>query len=212
MKLSSKEGYTSRELERQINSGVFERVLLYNKKLNLNKNKHSKDLSEKFKDSYIFEFLNISKVHSEKDLQRSLVSSLKEFILELGRDFTFLGEEYRVMVGESDFYIDLLFYHRELQCLVAFELKIDKFKPEYLGQLEFYLEVLDRNIKKNHENPSIGVLLCRDKDDEVVEYALSRSLSPTVVSEYETKLIPKELLKRKIKEFYNTLEVTIEEE
>lgn len=133
------------------------------------------------------------------------MSYLREFILELGRDFTFLGEEYRLQVGNSDFFIDLLFYHRELQSLVAFELKIDKFRPEYLGQLEFYLEALDRDIKKTHENPSIGVLLCRDKDDEVVKYALSRSISPTIVAEYEIKLIPKELLRRKLNEFYELL-------
>jgi RecB family endonuclease NucS len=134
---------------------------------------------------------------------------LKDFILELGRDFSFLGEEYRLQVGNSDFFIDLLFYHRELQSLVAFELKIDKFKPEYLGQLEFYLEALDRDIKKPHENPSIGVLLCRDKDDEVVEYALSRSLSPTIVAEYEIKLIPKEVLRRKLNEFYELVAARI---
>jgi RecB family endonuclease NucS len=116
-----------------------------------------------------------------------------------------MGQEYRLQVGNTDFFIDLLFYHRELQSLVAFELKIDKFKPEHLGQLEFYLEALDRDIKKTHENPSIGVLLCRDKDDEVVEYALSRSLSPTIVAEYEIKLIPKETLRRKLNEFYELL-------
>jgi hypothetical protein len=101
--------------------------------------------------------------------------------------------------------VDLLFYHRELQSLVAFKLKIDKFRPEYLGKLEFYLEALDRDIRKPHENASIGVLLCRDKDDEVVEYALSRSISPTVVAEYEIKLIPKELLRKKLNEFYEFL-------
>ena len=143
--------------------------------------------------------------HSENDLKTALVRCLRDFILELGRDFTFLGQEYRLQVGNSDFFIDLLFFHRELQSLVAFELKIDKSKPEYLGQLEFYLEALDRDIKKPHENPSIGVLLCRDKDDEVVEYALSRSISPTVVTEYEIKLIPKEVLRRKLNGFYELL-------
>ena len=166
---------------------------------------HPKPLAGIFRDSYVLDFLKLPSNHSENELKTSLVAYLKEFILELGRDFTFLGEEYRLQVGNSDFFIDLLFYHRELQSLVAFELKIDKFRPEYLGQLEFYLEVLDRDIKKTHENPSIGVLLCRDKDDEVVEYALSRSISPTVVAEYEIKLIPKELLRRKLNEFYELL-------
>ncbi len=159
-----------------------------------------------FKDSYLLDFLNLPDTHSEKDLQKAIVSSLKSFIMELGGDFAFLGEEYRLQVGNTDFFIDLLFFHRELNCLVAFELKIGAFKPSYIGQLEFYLEALDRDIKKERENPSIGILLCRDKDDEVVEYALSRSLSPTVVSEYKTKLIPKEVLRKKMNELYELLE------
>jgi predicted nuclease of restriction endonuclease-like (RecB) superfamily len=201
--LAATERYSTRELDRQINSGIFERTRLADTKL-LQTN-HPKPLAGIFRDSYVLDFLNLPSNHSENDLKTALVSCLKEFILELGRDFTFLGEEYRLQVGNSDFFIDLLFYHRELQSLVAFELKIDKFRPEYLGQLEFYLEALDRDIKKTHENPSIGVLLCRDKDDEVVEYALSRSISPTVVAEYEIKLIPKELLRRKLNEFYELL-------
>jgi len=200
LQLAASERYSTRELDRQINSGIFERTRIADAKLP--QSNHPKPLSGVFRDSYILDFLNLPSNHSENDLKTSLVSCLKEFILELGRDFTFLGENYRLQVGNSDFFIDLLFYHRELQSLVAFELKIDKFQPEYLGQLEFYLEALDRDLKKPHENPSIGVLLCRDKDDEVVEYALSRSISPTVVAEYEIKLIPKEVLRRKLNEFY----------
>ena len=125
---------------------------------------------------------------------------MKQFILELGKDFIFIDEEFRLQVGNSDFRIDLLFYHRELQCLVAFELKMGKFKPEQLGQLNFYLEALDRDVKKPKENPSIGVLLCKDKDDEVVEYAFSRSLSPTMVAEYQLCLPDKKLLQAKMHE------------
>ena len=127
---------------------------------------------------------------------------MKQFVLELGKDFLFMEEEYRLQVGNSDFRIDLLFYHRELQCLVAFELKMGKFKPEHLGQLNFYLEALDRDVRKQHENPSIGVLLCKDKDDEVVEYALSRSLSPTMVAEYQLCLPDKTLLQQKLRDIY----------
>ena len=159
-----------------------------------------------FRDSYIFDFLDISTQHQEKDLQKALIASFKEFILELGVGFTFVGEEYRVQVGNEDFYIDLLFFHRYLRCLVAFELKVGKFKPSDLGQLEFYLEALDRDVKLEDENPSIGVLLCREKNDEVVEYALSRSLSPTVISEYETQLIPKKILQKKLHELYEQYE------
>lgn len=202
LQLAVAERYSTRELDRQINSGIFERTRLADAKLPQN---HPKSLTGVFRDSYVLDFLNLPFNHSENDLKTSLIACLRDFILELGRDFTFVGQEYRLQVGNSDFAIDLLFFHRELQSLVAFELKVDKFQPEYLGQLEFYLEALDRDIKKPHENPSIGVLLCRDKDDEVVEYALSRSVSPTVVAEYEIKLIPKEVLRRKLNEFYELL-------
>lgn len=203
LQLAATEHYSTRELDRQINSGIFERTRLADPKLL--QMSHPKPLTGVFRDSYILDFLNLAPNHSENDLKTALVSCLRDFILELGRDFTFLGQEYRLQVGNSDFAIDLLFFHRELQSLVAFELKVDKFQPHYLGQLEFYLEALDRDIKKPHENPSIGVLLCRDKDDEVVEYALSRAMSPTVVAEYEIKLIPKEVLRRKLNEFYELL-------
>jgi hypothetical protein len=126
---------------------------------------------------------------------------MKQFILELGKDFLFIAEGFKLQVGGSDFYLDLLFFHRGLQCLVAFELKADKFRPEQLGQLNFYLEALDRDVKKENENPSIGVLLCRDKDSEVVQYAMSRSLSPTMVAEYRTKLPDKCVLRKKFREF-----------
>jgi predicted nuclease of restriction endonuclease-like (RecB) superfamily len=203
LQLAVAERYSTRELDRQINSGIFERTRLADAKLP--QTNHPKPLTGVFRDSYVLDFLNLPLNHSEKDLKTSLIACLRDFILELGRDFTFVGQEYRLQVGNSDFAIDLLFFHRELQSLVAFELKVDKFQPEYLGQLEFYLEALDRDIKKPHENLSIGVLLCRDKDDEVVEYALSRSISPTVVAEYEIKLIPKEVLRRKLNEFYELL-------
>ncbi len=135
-------------------------------------------------------------------MKKALIAQMKEFVLELGKDFLFIDEEYRLQVGNSDFRIDLLFYHRELQCLVAFELKMEKFKPEHLGQLNFYLEALDRDVRKPKENPSIGILLCKDKDDAVVEYALSRSLSPTMVAEYQLCLPDKKLLQQKLHEIY----------
>jgi RecB family endonuclease NucS len=159
-------------------------------------------INNSFKDSYVFEFLNLSEPHSESDLQHGLITQMKNFILELGKDFLFIGQEYKIQVGNSDFFIDILFYHRGLQCLVAFELKADKFKPEHLGQLNFYLEALDRDVKKPNENPSIGILLCKDKDKEVVEYALSRSLSPTMVSEYKTQLPDRQVLQQKLHELF----------
>lgn len=163
----------------------------------------NKDITSTFRDSYVFEFLSLPDPHSESELQSGLVRQMKNFILELGKDFLFIGQEYKLQVGNSDFFIDLLFYHRGLQCLVAFELKAEKFKPDHLGQLNFYLEALDRDVRKSNENPTIGILLCKDKDNEVVEYALSRSLSPTMVSEYKTQLPDKKLLQQKLHELFD---------
>ena len=158
--------------------------------------------SNVFKDSYVFEFVNLPPKHAEKDLKRALLEQLKLLVLELGKDFVFMAEEYRLQVGMKDFKVDLLFYHRELCCLVAFNLKIEEFEPSHLGQMNFYLEALDTDVKKHHENPSIDVLVCKNKDHEVVEYALQRNLSPTLVADYTTKLIDKNLLAQKIKELF----------
>jgi predicted nuclease of restriction endonuclease-like (RecB) superfamily len=204
LKHAKQENYSKRELDRQISASLFERTMIGKPKLSTAVRESNHDLTNTFKDSYVFEFLNLPDPHSENDLQRGLVRQMKNFILELGKDFLFIGEEYKLQVGNSDFYIDLLFYHRGLQCLVAFELKADKFKPDHLGQLNFYLEALDRDVRKPNENPSIGVLLCKDKDSEVVEYALSRSLSPTMVSEYKTQLPDKKLLQQKLHELFDS--------
>lgn len=153
-----------------------------------------------FKDPYIFEFLDLPDGHSEKDLEKAITLNLQKFILEVGKGFTYMGEQYRIQVGNKDYRTDLLFYHRDLQCLVMFELKIEEFKPEFIGKLNFYLEALDRDVKRSHENPSIGILLCKGKDTEVVEYAMSRSISPAIVADYETKLIDKKLLANKLQQ------------
>lgn len=203
LKLSKQESYSFRELDRQISASLFERTMIGNTKLSTALRESNHDLTNTFKDSYVFEFLSLREQHRESDLQSGLVRQMKNFILELGKDFLFIGEEFKLQVGNSDFYIYLLFYHRGLQCLVAFELKADKFKPDHLGQLNFYLEALDRDVKKENENPSIGILLCKDKDSEVVEYALSRSLSPTMVSEYKTQLPDKKLLQQKLHEIFD---------
>lgn len=198
LKLSKQENYSFRELDRQISSSLYERTMLGNVKLSTALREIHPEALNTFKDSYVFDFLNLSEPHNEGDLQKGLIKQMKYFILELGKDFLFVGEEYKVQVGNSDFFIDLLFYHRGLQCLVVFELKSYKFKPEHLGQLNFYLEALDRDVKKEIENPSIGILLCKDQDHAVVEYALSRSLSPTMVAEYQIQLPDKHLLKQKL--------------
>ena len=202
LKMVNQEHYSKRELDRQISASLFERTMLSNAK-NPATISGRHDLANTFKDSYVFEFLNLAEPHNETDLQRGLVRQMKNFILELGKDFLFIGEEYKLQVGNTDFFVDLLFYHRGLQCLVAFELKADKFKPDHLGQLNFYLEALDRDVKKSNENPSIGILLCKDRDTEVVEYALSRSLSPTMVAAYKTQLPDKKLLQQKLHELFD---------
>ncbi len=196
-----KEKLSHRELIRQIDSAYFERYMLSSKNKAPAIQKIKQHTNNAFLDNYVLDFLNLPETVSEKDLQVSIIKNLKKFILEIGKDFTFVGEEYRVQVGNHDYYIDLLFFHRELKCLVAFELKIGEFKPEYIGKMNLYLEALDREVKKERENPSVGIILCADKDDEVVEFALSRTLSPTMVAEYTLKLIDKKLLQKKLKEY-----------
>lgn len=198
IKLCIKENYSKRELERQIDSAYYQRYLLsVNKPL---PEVVPNVVKGNILDTYVLEFLDLPEQYTENNLKKAIIGNLKSFILEFGKDFTFIGEEYRVQVGGQDFYIDLLFYNRALSCLVAIELKIGKFKPEHIGQLNFYLEALDRDVKKPNENPSVGVILCATKDDAVVEYALSRSMSPTMVAEYTLKLPDKKLLENKLRE------------
>lgn len=200
-----KERWSKRELERQIRSGA---VLA--KKVSPLMTQLPPTAIAEFKNAYNLEFLGLSGDHSEADLHRALLERLGRFLTELGRDFCFVGSQYPVQVGKQDFPIDLLFFHRGLQCLVAFELKVTKFKPADLGQLSFYVEALDRDVKKPHERPSIGVLLCATRDDEVVEYALARTSSPTLVAEYQTVLPTKELLRAQLRELYEHLSPTPE--
>jgi len=202
LRLCIREHYSKRELYRQINSSVFERVMLGNAKLPENMKHLPQDMTNALKDSYVFEFLNLPEPYIENDLRKALLHELKQFMLELGPDYLFVGEEFPIKVGTRDFRIDLLFFHRSLQCLIAFELKTDRFEPEYLGKTNFYLEALDRDVRKPNENPTIGILLCKDRDEEVVEYALSRSLSPTMVAQYLTEMPEKKLLQRKLHELF----------
>ena len=170
MALCAKEHYSKRELERQISSAYYERYMLSSKKPL--PESVPQDVRKSILDTYVLEFLDLPEQFSEKNLRKAIIENLKQFILEFGKDFTFIGEEYRVQVGNTDFFIDLLFYNRALSCLVPIELKIGKFKPEHIGQINFYLEALDRDVKKPNENPSVGVILCASKDDAVVELSL----------------------------------------
>lgn len=204
IRLAVKERYSSRQLERQMDSGYYERYMLSKEKLlpeplNIQQNP--------FLDSYVVEFLDLPDIFHENDFRRALVKGMREFILELGKDFTFIGEEYPIQVGGEDYRIDLLFFHRSLHCLVAMELKVGKFKPEYVSKMDFYLEGLDRQIKKPDENPSVGLILCASKNDEVVEYAMSRTLSPMMVAQYQLQLPDKDILRRKLQELANLPEI-----
>lgn len=197
LKLAAEEHYSKRELERQIESAYYERH-------SLSENSFTSDsdqVKKLFLDSYVLEFLNLPVKYSEKDFQKSILGHLKSFILEIGKDFSFIGEEFRINANGRDYFIDLLFYHRSLECLVAFEFKVGEFKPEYLSKMNYYLEILDRGHRKESENLSVGVILCASKNKGVVEYALQRSLSPTLVSEYQLNLPDKALLQNKLNEF-----------
>ncbi len=211
LELAVKEQYSARELERQLDSCYYERLKLSDGNAPSGLPARIKDAGI-IRDNYMLEFLNLPESYLERDLQKAILDNLKQFILEFGCDFIFMGEEYHVQVGNHDFYIDLLFYHRGLQCLVAFELKIDEFKPEYLGKMNFYLEALDRDVKKPNENPSVGIILCKDKDNKVVEYAMNKDLSATLVAKYETELIDKNVLQAKLDELYALAEEDVEDE
>jgi len=206
MLYAHKERLNKRELSRSIATNTFS--LLLSKKENLSKGLLTQypQAPLLFKDTVFLDFLDLSSKHSEKKLRDGILSHMRQFILELGKDFLFVDQEYQLQVGASTFKADLLFFHRGLQALVAIELKRTKFHPKDLGQLEFYLEALDRDVRRSNENPSIGILLCPEADRVVVEYAMSRSMSPTMVSEYKRQLIPKEKMQELLDEYCSFLE------
>lgn len=150
--------------------------------------------NEMLKDPYIFDFIKLEDEAKEAEVERSLIIRLRDFLMELGKGFAFLGSQYRVEVGGEEFFIDLLFFHRGLRCLVALELKTGKFKPEYAGKMNFYLNALDDLVRMPAENPSIGIILCKSKNKAVAEYALRGVEKPIGVSEYQlTRKLPQDL-------------------
>jgi len=145
------------------------------------------------KDPYNFDFLNLTQKHDELELETSLMEHMTTFLLELGSGFAFVGRQYKLVVGGDEFKIDLLFYHIGLKCYIVVELKTTKFKPEFAGQLNFYVSAVDGEVKETNDNPTLGILICKSKNDTVVEYALQRIDSPIGVSEYElTQVLPDE--------------------
>ena len=154
-----------------------------------------------FKDKVYLEMLGLPLEYKESKLRKEIIAHMKDFILELGKDFLFIDDEHRVTVGSKTFKVDLLFYHRLLQCMIAIELKTTEFHPKDLGQLEFYLEALDQEERRSNENPSIGIILCKEADMEVVRYALNRSMSPTMVALYKEQLQVGSVIQRSLVEF-----------
>ena len=209
---SYRERLKAKELEQSLAHDAYTSLLGGDKK------NYSKKLKELYptapvviKDQAFLDYLALPERHRESKLRREIVSHIRDFILEMGKDFLFVDQEYTLPVGGEDFHSDLLFFHRGLQCLVAVELKTRKFRPSDMGQLEFYLEALDRDVKKENENPSIGIILCREANRIVVEYAMSRAMSPVMVAQYKRLLIPKEVLQRTFEE-YLALPQNIEED
>ena len=194
--------WSVREVARQLDNHLFVRTELTQTKASTALRDIHPQASTYLRDSYFLEFLGLSSDHSEADLHQGLIKNLGRFLTELGSDFCYAGSQYPIQVGGQDFALDLLFFHRSLNCLLAIELKVTRFEPEHLGKLNFYLEALDRDHRMAHENPAIGVLLCASKEDEVVEYALNRSLSPALIAEYQTRLPDKKVLQAKLHEFY----------
>jgi len=204
LKMCLKERWSYRELRRQIGSAYFERFILSRKPEKLVKIEQDKlavpsdDIHRHLKDEYILEFLDLSKTFSEKELRRAILDNLRSFFLEFGKNLSFIGEEYPLAVENEEFRIDLLFFHRELKCLIPIELKIGEFKPEYIGKMQFYLGALDEQIKLPHENPSVGLILCRSKKDSIVRLTLGRTHKPIKISVYQTGLPDKKLIQQRL--------------
>ena len=210
MDLTNRYNYSARDLVRQIKSGLFERQTI--------SDEMNRPLIERnpgagaLRDNYILEFLRLPDKHSEKDLRRAIAANMHAFLLEFGKDFTFVDEEFRLRVGDRDFRIDLLFYNLVLSCYVAVELKTTDFRPEHLGQMKFYLDALDRDVKRPADNPSVGLVLCAGKDDTVVEYAVNRNMTPAMISEYQMHLPDKTLLENRLRELRKAAERELQEE
>lgn len=204
LKMCLKERWSYRELRRQIDSAYFERFILSKKPDKLIKIEQDKlsipldDVHRHLKDEYVLEFLDLSKIFSEKELRKAILDNLRDFFLEFGKNLSFVGEEYPLAIDGEEFRIDLLFFHRELKCLIPVELKIGEFKPEYVGKMQFYLAALDEHIKLPDENSSIGLILCRSKKESIVRLTLSNAHKPMKISVYQTKLPDKKLIQQRL--------------
>jgi len=204
LKMCIKERWTKRELERQIDASLFERYVIADKPdkvIALIPKHEQKELANHFKDEYVLEFLNLQKEYSEKEFENTILDNLRDFFLEFGKSFAFIGSQYIIDIGGRENKIDLLFYHRELRCLVAVDLKIGEFKAEFIGQMQKYLAALDEKIRLSNEKESVGLILCKSKNYEEVKFALAKTLSPVKVATYKTRLPDKKLIIKRLEQF-----------
>ena len=193
-------GWSRNVLVHQIESGLYQRQVIADKISNFENRlptPQSELATQTMKDPYIFDFIPFKEDMVERDIEQALVKNVTKLLLELGTGFAFLGNQYHLNVGGDDFYIDLLFYNLNLRCYVVIELKTGEFKPDYAGQLNFYLSAVDGILKSEHDNPTIGLLLCKSKNNLVAEYALKDMSKPIGVSEYKvTRDLPENLSKQ----------------
>ena len=210
MLYAAQQQLTTKELRRSIVTQTYGSIMSKEKQFTPAMLSHYPGASFLFKDRLILDFLNLPANFIEPQLHGGILDNMKDFILELGKDYVFIGSEYPVKVGGSTKRIDLLFYNRALHCLAAVELKAVDFQAEFVSKMDMYLEALDRDVKKADENPSIGIILCPSIDKTMAEYTLSRSLSPTMVSEYQRKLIPCDILVKSLHDYCRYLDQATE--
>jgi len=195
IKMTKKFGWTKNVLIHQIENQSYEKYLT--NQTNFDKTlpaKYKNQANLAIKDEYTFGLLELSEEHSERELEIALVNNIRKFLTEMGGYFTFIGNQYKLEIEDEEFFIDILLFHRKLKCLVAVELKIGKFIPEYAGKMQFYLSALNDNVKLEDENPSIGIIICKEKNRLVVDYALKDTKQPIGVAEYKiTNRLPKNL-------------------
>ncbi len=195
IRTTRKFGWTKNILIHQIENQAYEKTLLGQTNFDQTVPENIRAQAKlAVKDEYTFDFLELGEEHSERELERAIIAKIEKFLREMGGLFAFLGSQYRLEIGDKEYFIDLLLFHRRLKCLVAVELKVTEFLPEYVGKMQFYLSALDDRAKLAEENPSIGIILCKTKDRVIVEYALRNTRKPIGVAEYRivTKL-PKKL-------------------
>ncbi len=195
IRMSRKSGWTKNVLIHQIESGAYKRAMAgqTNFMKTLPKKQHPQAILA-VKDEYTFDFLELGEQYNERELERSLLDKVEHFLREMGGLFAFIGSQYRLEVGGQEYFIDILLFHRRLRALVAVELKVGEFKPEFAGKMQFYLAALDDMVRMRYENPSIGIILCREKNRTIVEYALRNAKKPIGVAEYKiVKRLPKDM-------------------